>query len=224
MNDVILILATVGLIMSNISDIVSLFARCACAIVQKNALGGHASMVVSLFNRFFVTIYLLGTAFLIDKGIDTTKLLVSFGVSLLLAGLIMYVLSLNAVSIYKLFWRFYSFEVKNEIIFGKKESRNKIVSCSSFFVYIVNSVGLTIPFVLASFNPEYRAALTQVGALINVFSTLVNTIYIEKNIANIFENSVAMDSNNLVSLITISRANALICIGVFYIVISILAL
>lgn len=221
MNTYLIIASASAFAFSSIVDVISLYARSACAAVSKNAIGGHAALVISLLNRGFITIYLLSIALLVDNGVEWSILVQSFGYSLIISGIAIYLIAIQRQKIYHLIWWLYKIKkIENYLKFAHQDIKLDKRSAVSYFVYKVNAIGLTVPFILASINQDYRASLTQVGAIINMLSTIVNTVYLERKIAYGFESEDKKTSEIIIFRIIQGRIFALLSAGVLYIIIS----
>lgn len=155
------------------------------ALSDGNKIGEYISRTnIYLYGgRFFSLIFMSSVSLLIDKSVSTKWIVLIAGASFLLAGLlhfaifgakkIEYVLS---VRISKLL----SLDVTKKLDCTKEAILDKRLFYFSLVATFCFSVGLSVPYILASVFPNYRMTISSLGQIINSLGTVLILFLIDK--------------------------------------------
>jgi hypothetical protein len=171
--------ASVGLFIALATDQAQILAKHYGAIFKNIAQGYNAAMKIMVINRVGAVLFFLATAYSIDLGAARYDLTLHYiiALSLLLLASILLSISFNK-----------RYLAGTPTITENKELKN-IINLS-IIASLFNTLGLTIPFLLASTYPEYRLTLSNTGFLFNTIFTILNVFFIENRLARL------IDSNN----------------------------
>jgi hypothetical protein len=187
------------IILFNLIEQSSLSVRVYGASVGALPIGHHLSLIIMLVNRVSSALALLFLGYAVDIGIGADALASLFA----LAGLILGVISNLAIKRWEVArWTFRllyrvcynkawvennsSLSANAEVDYDHSPSvrlRVKFVYVSSVLLFI----GFLVPSIIASVWPDLRATLMQTGFVLNAFGSLIVALYVEKDIATIFQ-------------------------------------
>jgi len=177
----------------------SLSVRVFGASVNALAIGHHLSLIIMLANRLFTALALLLLGYAVDFGVKPVTLAYIFTVTgfiLATASVLILARWSAAAWIFQTFYRvcygkiWKSDGVSYEDLEDDKSEECGPIRVRVWFVYFATSLfflGFLIPPILASFWPDARATLMQTGFLFNAIGSLIMALYVEKDIARIFQ-------------------------------------
>ncbi len=188
-------------------DSLSLKIRLISGISSNVAIFNHMSLVTMMLNRFAIALLLPILGYLIDIGIDQNFLIkiISAAISIyVVMNLFLILFSFNITVFISSFLKFYG-QVPGEIkrdLFDTKNCRPDFPSALFYFLVIF---GFFIPAIIASFFPEWRATIMQLGFTINIFGTLLNVFFIERKVSLAINSGVKKEVIILIRQILIGR-------------------
>lgn len=187
------------IILFNLIEQSSLSVRVYGASVGALPIGHHLSLIIMLFNRVGSALALLFLGYAVDTGIDADELASLFAIS----GLILGVISNFVIRRWEV--ARWTFSLLYRVCYGSswvesnsplrasaeveydhsssERLRVKLVYVSSVLLFM----GFLIPSILASVWPDLRATLMQTGFVFNALGSLIVALFVEKDIATIFQ-------------------------------------
>lgn len=189
----------VCVILFNLVELSSLSVRVYGASVGALAIGHHLSLIIMLFNRVSSALALLFLGYAVDLGTDAEALARIFVFSGLILGLISN-LVIKRWEVARWTFRFFyrvcynntwvennpplrtSAKIENDHL-SNVGLRVKLVYLSTVLLFL----GFLMPSIAASVWPDLRATLMQSGFVLNSFGSLIVALFIEKDIATIFQ-------------------------------------
>jgi hypothetical protein len=157
--------------------------------LRAEATKGSVGLFVSRTNiylyggRLFSLIFAAGISFLIEISVSTQILIILFTLSFVFNSLVhVFVLNGGSLTYYilKVFSRFLRLpppEIRVHHPQTKYFSRITVVTAASSFAF---SMGLTLPYILASLVPDYRLSISSLAQIINSFGTLLLLFYVDQ--------------------------------------------
>tara|TARA_A100000164_G_C21920439_1_gene780383 strand:- start:1899 stop:2582 length:684 start_codon:yes stop_codon:yes gene_type:complete len=188
-------------------DSLSLKIRLISGISSNVAIFNHMSLVSMMLNRFSVALLLPILGYLIDVGVNQNYLIKVISSSILvyvIMNSLLILFSFKITVFISSFLRFYgqaAGKIQKEI-FSIKNYYPDLPSALFYFLIIV---GFFLPAIVASFFPEWRATIMQLGFTINVFGTLLNVFFIERKVSLAINSGIKKEVVMLIRQILIGR-------------------
>jgi hypothetical protein len=171
------------------SESFTLIIRLTFKAIDKESLGMFYITMVMLGTRLGASLYFPAGAFLVDSGLDYSFILTIFIISTLFTSVVFYLMSAKTVFIVnKIGMKFSTDKIS---ITPYKSSKLKLVYSLPIFF---NGLAVVVPLCIATFFPDYRATIIQMGFVVNSIGTIMNVFIIEKYIAQSLQNSVEFGS------------------------------
>ena len=170
------IIFVIGFIFAFFIDHLSLSFRIVGYKTDTFPISTLRSTQVMIFNRFGAALFFASSGFLVDLGVSPKDFLLLFSLAWFLLGILtlLYIKSWKTVSAF-LADKFSS--GKNDISINVIDFRIKDLLTN--FPFLFNLLGISAPVMLASFFPDYRASMLQLGFLFNSIATLLLVFVLE---------------------------------------------
>jgi hypothetical protein len=135
------------------------------------------SSQIMILNRFGAAFFFTSAGFLVDIGISPERFLALFSLAWALVGFLSLLYIRCWRTIYK-FTAFYAFGNKNAVPDTrviKFTFRDVLIN----YPFLFNLIGISIPVIAASYFPDFRGTLLQIGFLFNSIATLLVVFVVE---------------------------------------------
>lgn len=194
-------------------DTLQVLLRAIATGLEAPILGAHLGSVFMLVNRATAALALLAIGYFVDTSIPRERLQMIYALAAILIAILHFPLlsrrPILAMTLFA-FRRMYAKICPPEIVAASQETYAKKspyrISAAVAIVTAVGLLGLLIPSLLASTYPAYRATLMQTGFILNSAATIINILYVEREIAMTLDEGNADQINALYNSYTISRA------------------
>lgn len=194
-------------------DTLQVLLRAIATGLEAPILGAHLGSVFMLLNRATAALALLAIGYFVDTSIPREQLQAIYAAAaILIAVFHIPLLSRRPILAMTLlaFRQIYNKSCPPEVVAASRNAHaQKSTYKISFAVAIVTAVGLLgllVPSLLASTFPAYRATLMQTGFILNSAATIINILYVERDIAMTLDDGNVQRINSLYNSYTISRA------------------
>jgi len=173
--DLIVVIALLGFLVAMLCEFLQPIVKFQGYKLNAVASGYHGAMQVMVLNRFGAVVFFAFIALSIDRGLSGIALVSSFiGVLLIITVIQLFILW---------FWI-----KRNDLSIKFSGSNQKIVFCIAVILAgYLGVLGLTVPWVVATYLYEIRLFVGQTGFVFNTIFTLISVFYIEKRLAESFD-------------------------------------
>lgn len=218
----------VGYAFSFLLDSLTLCARYGASVTRRNAVGGYFSQVILLGSRLSVVLLMPASAMLVDMHTDWHSMMILFGMSAFASSvmlLIIYVKRSSVVSYFSgLAEKFISGDGSGGVVLTdakkKRWAETNIQQSLFMLVFVVcfiNSLGLSVPMIMAGFFVNWKTAISHTGSIVNAVSTIINTLYLEAVLARSFElHHDHSSTDHVISTFLLARAFSLLFTALLY--------
>jgi hypothetical protein len=205
-------------------DGLTLLARLAGHLINRNAAGSYATQAILVGSRFSVVLMFPAAGYLIDSGSSFLLVGFLFAVGALLAGTSVLALIIFEPKVTGLLKRqiLKFLKLPSESAGAQDTSANaskgRVFRLSrfdglTFLVTFVNACGLSMPMILAASSTELQVTYSHIGPLINAFATLANIVFIEAILTRSLEGTDVSYTRELIARILFLRAFALLAMS-----------
>ena len=166
-----------GFVFAFFIDHIPLSLRIIGSKVDAFPLGTLRSTQIMILNRLGAAIFFTSAGFLVDIGTSPQRFLALFSLAWATVGLLTLVYIRSWATVYKL-TAFYVFGSENAVSDArviKFTFRDVLVN----YPFLFNLFGISIPVISASFFPDFRGTLLQIGFLFNSIATLLIVFVVE---------------------------------------------
>ena len=190
-----------GFIFAFFIDHIPLSLRIIGAKVGAFPLGTLRSTQIMVLNRFGAAFFFTSAGFLVDIGFSPERFLALFSLAWALVGFLSLLYIRSWTTVYKLM-AFYVFGSEHAV------SETRVIKFTFRYVlinypFLFNLIGITIPVISASFFPDFRGTLLQIGFLFNCIATLLVVFVVEpKFIGHILNDEAGLADDYHQRLIT----------------------
>lgn len=156
--------------------------------LRTNATPGSVGLFISRTNiylysgRFFFLVFSSSISFLVDTGASTAGIVVTFALCFLVTAAVHAIMALypeatmkisrNASKLLKM-----PLPVLDDIKRAPDDRNVMMITASSSTIF---SLGLAVPYILASTYPEYRLTLASLGQAVNAVGTLLLLFFVDQ--------------------------------------------
>lgn len=173
---VYLTLASIGLAISIIIDQAQLIAKFSGALKKRVAGGYNTAMKIMVLNRFGAALYFMFIALSIDLGMQASVIGIFFFAAICVVAVFDIVTAVRLAVKYRL------------MLIDLVDAQ---LSLSPVFMSMIASMfgilGLTLPMLLSSANPELRLTMANTGFLLNSVFTIITVFFVESYLAKIID-------------------------------------
>lgn len=176
-------------------------------------LGAHLGSIFMLVNRATAALALLAIGYFVDTSMPREHLQWIYAAAAVLIAIShLPLLSRKPIIAITLlaFKRVYGKTCDPEIVQTARQTHglktHYKLSYAVAGVTAIGLLGLLAPSLFASTFPEYRATLMQTGFILNSAATIINVLYVERDIAMTLDDGNSEQINSLYGTYTVSRA------------------
>lgn len=157
-------------------------------------LGTLRSSQIMILNRLGASIFFTSAGLLVDLGVSSAKFLALFSITWALLGFLslMYIQNWRTTSKLIIYYIFDNKKTESDSSVIKFKLKDVLMN----YPFLLHLLGASVPVILASFFPDFRGSLLQIGFIFNSIATILVVFVIEPK----FIGYISNDENGLADI------------------------